>query len=306
MDMEKIYEDLVENMPQIEIKKDEPMSKHTSFRVGGPADIWVKINTVEELSYITKYAKKNNIPVSIVGNGTNTLVKDNGVRGIVVCPNFDYIKFEEKDNDIVKVIVGAGVKLPKLAEEILKNELEGFEFASGIPGSMGGAVRMNAGAYGGEMKQIVESVSYMDEDGNIKTADLEDINFSYRYSRFKENREIIIDATLNLKKGNVEEIREKMTDLNNRRNEKQPLNMPSAGSTFKRGNGFITSQIIDEAGLKGYQIGGAKVSEKHAGFVVNCGNATAEDIIKLTDYIIKTVYEKFGKILELEVEIIGE
>ena len=188
----------------------------------------------------------------------------------------------------------------------MKNGIEGFEFASGIPGSIGGAVRMNAGAYGGEMKEIVESVHYMDEDGNINEIKAEDINFSYRYSRFKEKNEIIIDATLKLKKGNIDEIKEKTTDFANKRIEKQPLNMPSAGSTFKRGNGFITAQIIDESGLKGYQIGGAKVSEKHAGFVVNTGNATAEDILNLIDYITKVVYEKYGKILEPEIEIIGE
>ena len=306
MDIDKIYEDLAENMPNTEIKKDEPMSKHTSFRIGGPADIWIKIDKIEELEFTMKYAKENDIPINIVGNGTNTLVRDKGVRGIVICPNFDYVEVQDEKDGNIKVIAGSGVKLPKLADVILKNELEGFEFASGIPGSVGGAIRMNAGAYGGEMKQIVESVRYMDEVGNIKEAKNDDINFSYRYSRFKEKREIIIDVTFSLKKGNAKDIKEKMDDLNSRRIEKQPLNMPSAGSTFKRGNGFITSQIIDEAGLKGYQIGGAKVSEKHAGFVVNTGNATAEDIINLTDYIIKTVYEKFGKIIELEVEIIGE
>ena len=305
MVMEKIYEILIENMPHSEIKKDELMSKHTSFRVGGPADIWIKINDINDLIYITNFVKENNIPLSIVGNGTNTLVKDKGIRGIVICPDFQNVNIEWQ-GDIAKVTVGAGVKLPVLAKTILENSIEGYEFASGIPGSMGGAIRMNAGAYGGEMKQIVESVRYIDEEGNIKTVNSENINFSYRYSRFKENKEIIIDAVLNLKKGNYEEIKEKMDDLNNRRNEKQPLNMPSAGSTFKRGNGFITSQIIDEAGLRGYAIGGAKVSEKHAGFVVNTGNATAEDILNLVDYIMKTVYEKFGKIIEPEIEILGE
>ena len=305
MDMQKIYEDLAKNMPHAEIKKDELMSKHTSFRVGGPADIWIKIKTIDELKFVMEYTKTNDIPLSIVGNGTNTLVKDKGIRGITISPCFENIEFKE-DGNIVKVNVGAGVKLPVLAEEIVKNGVEGFEFASGIPGSIGGAIRMNAGAYGGEMKEIVESVRYIDEEGNIKTANADEINFSYRYSRFKDNKEVIVDAVLSLRKGDIDEIRGKMMDLNSRRNEKQPLNMPSAGSTFKRGNGFITSQIIDDAGLKGYQIGGAKVSEKHAGFVVNTGNATAEDILKLTDYIIKTVYEKFGKILELEVEVIGE
>ena len=302
--MQKIYEELLKNMPHTEVKKDEPMSKHTSFRVGGLADIWIKVKNIDELEFIIKYVKEKEIPMYIIGNGTNTLVKDSGIRGIVINPDFDYINVEEQGEN-VKATVGAGVKLPMLANTFMKKEIEGLEFASGIPGTIGGAIRMNAGAYGGEMQQIVESVRYMDEEGNIKNAKVDELDFSYRYSRFKENREIIIDATLNIKKGKYEEIKEKMNDFNNKRIEKQPLNMPSAGSTFKRGNGFITSQLIDEAGLKGFQIGGAMVSEKHAGFIVNTGNATADDILKLTDYIIKKVYEKYGKILELEIEIFG-
>ena len=305
MDMQNIYEEISKNMPNSEVKKDEPMSKHTSFRIGGPADIWAKVKDVEELIYIVNYANKNNIPLNIVGNGSNTLVKDNGVRGIVVSPSFDEIDIKW-DNDIAMVNAGSGVKLPVLAGELLKNEIEGFEFASGIPGSVGGAIRMNAGAYGGEMKQIVDSVTYINEEGKLENATNENINFSYRYSRFKDNKEIIVNVTFKLNKGNAKEIKEKMDDLNGRRIEKQPLNMPSGGSTFKRGNGFITSQIIDEAGLKGYKIGGAQVSEKHAGFIVNTGNATAEDVLNLVDYVIKVVYEKFGKILEPEIEVIGE
>ena len=303
--MQNIYEEILKNMHNSEVKKDELMSKHTSFRIGGPADIWIKVKSLDDLKYIIKYSKSNNIPLNVIGNGSNTLVKDKGIRGITICPCFENISIEWK-NDIAKVTAGSGVKLAVLANELLKNEIEGFEFASGIPGSVGGAIRMNAGAYGGEMKQIVDSVTFMGEDGNTTIAKNEDINFSYRYSRFIDNNEVIVDATFELKKGNAKEIKEKMDDLNGRRKEKQPLNMPSGGSTFKRGNGFITSQIIDEAGLKGYTIGGAKVSEKHAGFVVNTGNATAEDVLNLVDYIIKVVYEKYGKILEPEIEVIGE
>lgn len=303
--MQNIYEEIVKNMPNSEVKKDELMSKHTSFRIGGPADIWIKVKDIEELKYIVNYANKNDIELNIIGNGSNTLVKDKGIRGITVCPCFEDIDIKWK-NDIAIVNVGSGVKLPVLANELLKNEIEGFEFASGIPGSIGGAIRMNAGAYGGEMKQIVDSVTFVDEKGDVVTLKNEDINFSYRYSRFKEKKEIITNVTFKLCKGNTKEIKEKMDDLNGRRMEKQPLNMPSGGSTFKRGNGFITSQIIDEAGLKGYKIGGAQVSEKHAGFIVNTGNATAEDVLNLVDYVIKVIYEKYGKILEPEIEVIGE
>ncbi|MBP3255174.1 MAG: UDP-N-acetylmuramate dehydrogenase [Clostridia bacterium] len=303
--MQNIYEEILKNMPNSEVKQNELMSKHTSFRIGGPADIWIRVKDIDELIYIVNYANKNNLELSIVGNGSNTLVKDKGIRGITISPCFENIDIKW-EGDIAIVNAGSGVKLPVLANELLKNEIEGFEFASGIPGSVGGAVRMNAGAYGGEMKQIVESVTFINEEGNLITVRNEDINFSYRYSRFKEKKEIIVNVKFKLSKGNAKEIKEKMDDLNGKRIEKQPLNMPSGGSTFKRGNGFITSQIIDEAGLKGYKIGGAQVSEKHAGFIVNTGNATAEDVLNLVDYVIKVVYEKYGKIIEPEIEVIGE
>lgn len=303
--MQNIYEEIIKNMPNSEVKQNEPMSKHTSFRIGGPADIWIKVKDIDELKYIINYTNKNGIELNVIGNGSNTLVKDKGIRGITINPCFENIDIKWED-DIATITAGSGVKLPVLANELLKNEIEGFEFASGIPGSIGGAVRMNAGAYGGEMKQIVDSVTFINENGEIITAKNEDVNFAYRYSRFKEKNEIIIDVTFKLSKGNGKEIKEKMDDLNGRRIEKQPLNMPSGGSTFKRGNGFITSQIIDEAGLKGYKIGGAQVSEKHAGFIVNTGDATAEDVLNLVDYVIKVIYEKYGKIIEPEIEVIGE
>ena len=189
---------------------------------------------------------------------------------------------------------------------IQKNELTGFEFAAGIPGTIGGAVRMNAGAYGEEFSNIVENVTCITRNGIIRELSKEDLQFSYRYSRFIENDEIVLYATLKLEKGNIQEIRHKMDELMLARKTKQPLELPSAGSTFKRGSDFYASKIIEEAGLKGYKIGGAQVSEKHAGFVVNIGNATAKDVLDLKDYIKKVVYEKFGKKLELEVEVIGE
>ena len=193
-----------------------------------------------------------------------------------------------------------------LATLLQKEGIAGFEFASGIPGTIGGAVRMNAGAYGKEMKEVIENVTYIDEDCNIKTIKNDELDFSYRHSRFKEKQDIIISAILRLKREDSEKIKMKMDEYKNLRNEKQPTNMPSAGSTFKRGTNYISAQLIDEAGLKGYQIGGAQVSLKHSGFVVNNGNATAEDILNLIDYVIKVVYEKFGKVLDLEIEVLGE
>lgn len=305
MKIQEIYEELQKNMKDSIIKKEENMSKHTSFKVGGNADIFIKIATIDELKYILQYTKKNNIPLTVIGNGSNILVKDTGIRGITICLDFTKIEIQEKE-DKVFIEVGAGVKLAMLAVILQKKGIAGFEFASGIPGTIGGAIRMNAGAYGKEMKEIVKLVTYIDEEGNIKTEENEFMDFSYRHSRFKEKQEIIIGCTLQLEKENPDKIKEKMDEYKKLRIEKQPIDMPSAGSTFKRGTNFISAQLIDEAGLKGYSIGGAQVSLKHAGFIVNTGNATAEDILKLIDYVIKVVYEKFGKVLELEVEVIGE
>lgn len=305
MKIQEIYEELQKNMKDSIIKKEENMSKHTSFKVGGNADIFIKIATIDELKYILQYTKKNNIPLTVIGNGSNILVKDSGIRGITICLDFTKIEIQEKE-DKVFIEVGAGVKLAMLAAILQKKGIAGFEFASGIPGTIGGAIRMNAGAYGKEMKEIVKLVTYIDEEGNIKTEENEFMDFSYRHSRFKEKQEIIIGCTLQLEKENPDKIKEKMDEYKKLRIEKQPIDMPSAGSTFKRGTNFISAQLIDEAGLKGYSIGGAQVSLKHAGFIVNTGNATAEDILNLIDYVIKVVYEKFGKILELEVEVIGE
>ena len=306
LDNIEIYEKLENKMKNSEIKTNEDMSKHTSFKVGGKADIFIKINDIQDLKYILDFTKKNNIPLTIIGNGSNVLVKDNGIRGITIYLNFDDIQIDEEQNGEVIVTVGSGVKLAMLAVILQKKGIAGFEFASGIPGTIGGAIRMNAGAYGKEMKEVVENVTYMDEEGNKHKLENEQMDFSYRYSRFKEKQEIIIEAQLKFQKEDAEKIKERMDEYRKARMEKQPIDMPSAGSTFKRGTNYISAKLIDDAGLKGYEIGGAQVSEKHAGFIVNKGNATAQDILDLIDYVIKVVYEKFGKILELEVEVIGE
>lgn len=306
LDNIEIYEKLENKMKNSEIKTNEDMSKHTSFKVGGKADIFIKINDIQDLKYILDFTKKNNIPLTVIGNGSNVLVKDNGIRGITIYLNFDDIQIDEEQNGEVIVTVGSGVKLAMLAVILQKKGIAGFEFASGIPGTIGGAIRMNAGAYGKEMKEVVENVTYMDEEGNKHKLENEQMDFSYRHSRFKEKQEIIIEAQLKFQKEDAEKIKERMDEYRKARMEKQPIDMPSAGSTFKRGTNYISAKLIDDAGLKGYKIGGAQVSEKHAGFIVNKGNATAQDILDLIDYVIKVVYEKFGKILELEVEVIGE
>lgn len=295
-----ILEEIQKIVSKDKIFTNEPMSKHTSFKIGGPAEIFVKINNVEELKLIIKISKQAEVPITVVGNGSNLLVSDDGIRGIVLKIEFDKIKIEESG----KLKVGSGVKLAFLAQKCLKEELEGFEFASGIPGTIGGAIRMNAGAHGSEMKDIVKKITCMTRDGKIQVISNEEAKFEYRNSIFSQNDYIILEAEIQLRKGNPEEIRSKMDEYATYRKEKQPIEYPSAGSTFKRGNDFITAKLIDECGLKGYQIGGAQVSEKHAGFIINKGNATAEDVKQLMKYVEEQVYNKFGKKIEAEIEII--
>lgn len=283
----------------------EPMSKHTSLKTGGNADIFVKVNNLENLQFILKIVKENSIPLFVLGNGSNLLVSDKGIRGIVCKIDINKFEIEEK-GDFVLITVGSGNKNAEIAQKLLNLEITGFEFASGIPGTIGGAIKMNAGAYSSEMKDIVFSTTYMDYSGNIYKIGLTEHEFQYRKSIFSNKNYIILESTLKLKKGKESEIKEKMNEYSKARKEKQPYNMPSAGSTFKRGEDFITAKLIDECGLKGKQIGGAKVSEKHAGFIVNENNATSSDILELIDYVQKEVLKQTGKKIELEIEIIGE
>lgn len=307
MNKEEIYNYCVENLKCSDIKKDEPMSKHTSFKIGGNADIFIKISNIEELKLILKFIKENTINLTIIGNGTNILVKDKGIRGIVLKLDFKNINIEKMNNQKVKVCAGAGVSLGMLAQKLLKECISGFEFASGIPGTIGGAVRMNAGAYGGEFKDIITLTKCIDEDGNIIILDNNQQEFSYRHSIFMSKKMIILESELLLNlENNSEEIAKKMNEYLESRKSKQPINLPNAGSTFKRGEDYITAKLIDECGLKGFSIGGAQVSNIHAGFVVNKGNATAEDVINLIEYVKKKVYEKFNKEIKLEIEVLGE
>jgi len=320
LNITEVLDILKQKIDEENIFINELISKHTSFKIGGPADIFIKIKNIENLKYVLNLSKEKNIPIYILGNGSNLLVKDKGIRGIVLKIELSEIEFEEAyektnleenlDNkntkNIFKVIVGSGVKLGFLAQKLAEKELTGFEELSGIPGTIGGAIKQNAGAHGKEIKDILEKVKVIDYDGNIITFKKEELDFSYRHSIFCDEKYIILEAEFKFEKGNKQEILNKMQEYRNWRKEKQPLEYPNAGSTFKRGEDFITAKLIDECGLKGYQIGGAQISEKHAGFIINKGNATAKDVIELIEYTKTKVKEKFDKIIELEVEIIGE
>jgi UDP-N-acetylmuramate dehydrogenase len=308
MELTKIKEILKEKLPLTNIKYEEPMKMHTSFKVGGVADVFITANNLEEVIEVVNISKENNIPLKIVGNGTNLLVKDKGFRGIILKTNLQEINIskDEKEENKYIINVQSGVALGKLAQVLLKNEIGGFEFASGIPGTIGGAIKMNAGAYGGEFKDIVQNVTYLDDKNNIIKLLNNQCDFSYRHSFFSDKNYIILGCEIVLHKDKKENIQKKLEDNLNSRKEKQPIEYPSAGSTFKRGENYITAKLIDECGLKGYQIGGAQVSEKHAGFIINKDNATAEDIINLIEYVKKAVYEKTGEKIKLEIEIIGE
>ena len=301
----EVCQELTKVIPTTRIYMNEPMKKYTSFKVGGNADILVKVKDIKELMHAVKTANRYNQMVTVIGNGSNILVKDNGIRGIVIKIEFDEINID-KQKDFAIVTVGAGVKLARLAQDLLSNEITGFEFASGIPGTIGGAIRMNAGAHGKEIKDILQSVTVCDYKGNIKELENKDLKFTYRSSILKNEKYIVLEANFILAKGKKEEIKQKMEEYKKYRIEKQPLEYPSAGSTFKRGENYITAKLIDECGLKGYKIGGAQVSEKHAGFIINKGNATATDIIQLIEHIEKTIYDKYREKINLEVEVLGE
>lgn len=294
-----IYDELVKKISPSNIFVNEKMSKHTSFKVGGTADFFIIANNIKELIYILKLAKELKIKTYILGNGTNVIVKDEGFRGIIIKLNFKNLKVEED-----KIVAGAGVSVALLSEYAYRSNIKGYEFISGIPGTVGGAVKMNAGAYGSEIKNILISTTYLDEKYNIKEIKNEEHDFSYRKSIFERKKWIILESTFKVEKGNKEEIKQKRQEISEARKEKQPLDMPNAGSIFKRGEECIPAKLIDDAGLKGYTIGGAQVSKKHAGFIVNTGNASTQDIIDLIKHIQATIKEKFNKDLELEVIII--
>lgn len=303
MDKKFIYKSLLDILDKEEIFLDEPMKKHISFKVGGPADFLVKPKNEEQIKKLITLLKSENIPYIVVGNGSNLLVKDGGIRGVVIKISDNFNNFEVKDKT---VFAQSGALLSLMGRTVLNNNLTGFEFAAGIPGTLGGAIAMNAGAYGGEMKDIIKSVRLMDEEGNIFELKNEEMEFGYRKSILSKKDYIVLSAVFELQEGNYDEIKNYMRELTKSRVTKQPLNLPSAGSTFKRPEGHFAAKLIEDSGLKGLTLGKAQVSDKHAGFVVNLGNAKAKDILDLIDVVKSTVYSKFGVMLEEEVKILGD
>lgn len=285
------------------IVSDEPMRKHTTFRIGGNADIFVRPESKEQIAEILRLCRKQDVPYFILGNGSNLLVGDRGFRGVVIniMDNMNDIKV---DGGIIKA--QAGAMLIKVSRAARDNSLTGLEFASGIPGTIGGAIYMNAGAYGGEMKDVVTQVTAMDAEGEIYTFGTDELEFSYRHSVIQQRDLIVLDVTMKLAAGDQKIIDDRMSELAVARRTKQPLEYPSAGSTFKRPEGYFAGKLIMDAGLRGYRVGDAQVSEKHCGFVVNRGNATADDVIKLIDDVKVKVSEEYDVVLEPEVRMIGE
>lgn len=303
--MKDITESLLKIVKETNIYKKEPMSKHTSFKIGGMADYFVKIESEEELKNVLNLAKNENVPYCIVGNGTNLLVREGGIRGIVLKIEQDNYTIKQHKN-FAEVKAQSGISLAKLAFVAMENGLTGLENVSGIPGTLGGAIKMNAGAYGTEMKDVMVCSKCMDENGQIRNLQLEEHQFEYRKSIFAKNELILLETTIRLKYGEKAQIKEKMEECRKKRMQHQPLEFPNAGSTFKRNPNVPTAKLIEEAGLKGYRIGDAEVSTKHAGFVVNRGKATAKDVLALVEQIQKVVKEKFEQEIELEIIVIGE
>ncbi|HBM81899.1 MAG: UDP-N-acetylmuramate dehydrogenase [Clostridiales bacterium] len=285
------------------VKINEPMSRHTSFKVGGPADIFVTPGSDLEIRDVLKIFRDNGFPVYVMGNGTNLIVRDKGIRGAV-------LKIYDRFNAISihgdTLSADAGALLSCVSKQALEAGLKGIEFACGIPGTVGGAIAMNAGAYNGEIKDVVYSVDAIDNDFNIITISGPKLEFGYRISTISKYGYTALRARFKLGHGNYEDIKDRMETLTRRRKEKQPLNLPSAGSTFKRPEGHFAAKLIEDSNLKGVSVGGAEVSKMHSGFIVNNGNASASDILELINIVIDEVYKKFNVRLEPEVKIIGE
>ena len=288
-------------LPHIETRFFEPMAKHTSFRIGGPVEVMAFPKTAEELAALLQTAETLNIEPVILGAGTNVLAPDQGIDGLCICLKDALDGMELLDDNKIRVM--AGVTMTRAAMFAANHGLSGMEFAHGIPGTVGGGVYMNAGAYGGEIRDICASVDVMDQKGNIRTLTNEQMQFSYRHSLLEETGDIVISAVFALQKKNPEEIKDRMKELQGKRSASQPLELPSAGSAFKRPVGGYAAALIDQAGLKGFSVGGAAISAKHAGFAVNIGGATAEDVKQLLQQVSDTVYERTGIRLEPEVRI---
>ena len=300
---QRLIEELTELLGNDRVLTNEPMSRHTTFRIGGPADLFLLPNTVEEIKKIREICIQEQESYFILGNGSNLLVSDSGFRGVIIQTyrNLAQIQVEEDCSR-----AQAGALLSGIAQAAKAASLTGFEFAAGIPGTLGGAVVMNAGAYGGEMKDVLKEATVLDSEGQIRRIPAGKLAMGYRTSVIKEAGYMVLEAVISLKKGDPDQIRETMKDLTQRRISKQPLEYPSAGSTVKRPEGYFAGKLIMDSGLRGYTHGGAQVSEKHCGFVINTGGATARDVCELMEHVQKTVYEKYNVKLEPEVKFLGD
>ena len=293
----------IEILNENQILEAEPMSRHTTFRIGGPAELFLVPKSTEEIAGIFKICREEGIPWFVLGNGSNLLVSDKGYQGVVIQL---YKGFGEVKVQGCQITAQAGALLSRIAAAAREESLTGFEFAGGIPGTLGGAVVMNAGAYGGEMKDVIKEVTVLTREGEIRTLQAEELAMGYRTSTIKEAGYIVLSAVLSLEKGDKEQIKARMQELAGMRSSKQPLQYPSAGSTFKRPEGYFAGKLIMDSGLRGYQVGGAQVSEKHCGFVINTGNATARDVRNLMADVQRIVEEKYGVKLEPEVKFLGD
>ena len=300
---QNIYNQLIQIIDKTRVLIDEPMKKHTTFRVGGKADYFVMPRTTQEVQQVVALCKNENLPYYILGNGSNLLVGDKGYRGVIIQI---YKEMNEINIEGDCIRAQAGALLSKVGSVALEAELAGFEFAAGIPGAVGGAVVMNAGAYGGEMKDILASATVLTEDGKVLELTNEELELGYRTSIIAKRNYIVLEAEYQLQRGDKTEIRAKMDELKKQRVTKQPLEYASAGSTFKIPEGYFAGKLIQDAGLRGFQVGGAQVSEKHCGFVINKGDATAADIVELMNQVSEKVYQEFGVTLEPEVKRLGE
>ncbi|AIK38770.1 UDP-N-acetylenolpyruvoylglucosamine reductase [Bacillus pseudomycoides] len=302
MNMQEVYKYLRTVLPEEHVKQDEMLKNHTHIKVGGKADVFVQPTTYTEIQQVVQYANKHNIPITFLGNGSNVIIKDGGIRGITLSlTHITDVTVNEQT-----IVAQSGAAIIDISRIALEHSLTGLEFACGIPGSVGGALYMNAGAYGGEVAYVLTKAVVMTKEGELITLSKDDFDFGYRKSRFANNHYIILEATFELENGVYEEIKEKMDDLTYKRESKQPLEYPSCGSVFKRPPNNFAGKLIQDSELQGTRIGGVEVSTKHAGFMVNVDNGTAQDYIDLIHFVQKTVKEKFGVTLEREVRIIGE
>ena len=282
---------------------EEPMKSHTTFRIGGPAEVFIMPKSVKQVQMAVKICQEEQIPYFILGNGSNLLVSDRGYRGVIIQMDRNMGEIQVEGTEIQ---AAAGALLSSIAVAARRESLTGFEFAGGIPGTLGGAVVMNAGAYGGEMKDVLKEVTVMDGDGKIFTLPASELEMGYRTSIIKTAGYLVLSARITLSRGKEEDIKARTRELSEMRTQKQPLDYPSAGSTFKRPEGYFAGKLIMDSGLRGYSVGGAMVSEKHCGFVINKGNATAEDVVSIMKHVTEVVQEKYGVTLEPEVKFLGE